>query len=74
MPYDLGHRGEQVQSLSIRNTAAELLRMALKPIESRSDVVRGSLEVRMDSTMVVRRRIGSEKCSSEFLTKSGDVH
>ena len=60
MSYDLGHRGEQVQSLSIRNTAAELLRIVLKPIERRSDVVRGGLDDRVNSTSVVRPRIGSE--------------
>jgi hypothetical protein len=60
MSYDLGHCGEQVQSLSIRNTAAELLRMALKPIERRSDVVRGCLDGRVNLTSVVGPRIGSE--------------
>ena len=60
MSYDLGHHGEQVQSLSIRNTATELLRMVLKPIERLSDVVRGGLDNRVNSTSVVRPRIGSE--------------
>ena len=60
MSYDLGHHGEQVQSLSIRNTAAELLRMVLKPIERHSDVVRGGLDDCVNSTSVIRPRIGSD--------------
>jgi hypothetical protein len=71
MSYDLRHRGDQVQFLSIRNMAAELLRMALKPIERCSRVVQGSIEVRMDSTIVVGCRIGSKVYLNGFLTKSG---
>jgi hypothetical protein len=47
--------------------------MALKPIESRSDVVRGGLDDRVNLPSVVGRRTGSEVYSNGFLTKSGDA-
>jgi hypothetical protein len=60
--------------LFIRKAAAELLRMALKPIERCLDVVRGVLNDHASSMRVIRHRICSGMYLNGFLTKPEDVH
>jgi hypothetical protein len=68
MPYDLGHCGGKVQSSVIRNMAAELLRMVIKPVESCSKVVQGLFDDHMSLMRVAGCKMGSEGYSKDGLT------